>query len=255
MERYFVKPILEKAGISPDDDEYKTASTILKFYSSYKLVKSADGFAQKYKQLDIVKKIEESTPYLPKHSPFLDPNSKNIGALLRESNHFEQGLQEIENAFLHKQPFFQLPLKTQEDFASLIKQNNQGLVTGMHHMQNHHIMLKSEPDFQDLFARSGRSIIEDPANRILLPDSIGSNILQTDRTMHQGMHSKESYGKLLKDAQELLYLGGLESWSESKYSIEIDALLLPARTKLQNGATKLNNAKSILERIKEDAKK
>lgn len=236
---------MKKVGITPEDKEYKTASAILKFYSSYKLAKSVDGFAESYKKLDVLKKIEEVTPHLPKYSPFLNPESKNIKALLREAEHFEVGMQEIENAFLYKKHITELSENVQKDFGHLIKQNKQGLVTGMYHMQDHHMLLKSNPDFQEIFTRADRSIIKDPLNRILLPDEIGSSIMPTVRTMHHGMHVEDAYSVNLETVRGVLAKGSQEAWTASTYSKIIDQILIPTRSQLIKGEIRLNKARSI----------
>jgi len=63
----------------------------------------------------------------------------------------------------NKSPIQDLPTAIQKDFGILIK-TERGVVTGIHHMQDHHVLLQSKPKFQEIFARAEMSIDQDFRN-------------------------------------------------------------------------------------------
>ena len=147
----------------------------------------------------------------------------------------------------NKSPIQDLPTAIQKDFGILIK-TERGVVTGIHHMQDHHVLLQSKPKFQEIFARAEMSI-DDYINSLHLPDKAGKSIYPTNKSQHSGMHSKTYYLPSLEDVTRLLREGERDSWTPAIYRQEILQLTEPLKEGLNSGKIQLNNSKPLLETV------
>ena len=87
-------------------------------------------------------------------------------------------------------------------------------------MQNHHVLLKSQPKFQELFAKAEMSI-DEYVNTVFLPDHVGKSIYPTNKSLHSGMHSSTYYADALKEIPDLLEKGAASSWTPADYRPDI----------------------------------
>ncbi|AVP87982.1 hypothetical protein phytr_10540 [Candidatus Phycorickettsia trachydisci] len=164
---------------------------------------------------------------------------------------FDTGISAIEEAVFNKTKFNELPSDVKKYFAGIIQVDKNGVVEGIAHMQSHHILPKAVSEFEDLLTLGGMNI-NDKVNLTHLPDGVAKGLYPTARMIHSGKHnSKEYIDPLLKKAKELTTLGTAESWSQEQYKNKIIELIGQTRQGLENGTIKLNNAKPLLEKVKD----
>jgi hypothetical protein len=194
--------------------------------------------------------ISELSGELPKTSIFNETdNFLAMRKLHRKgADYFDQAIDIIGDAMHQELSIHNLPKNIQKDLGVFIKTDNSGIVTGIHHMQDHHVLLKSKPKFQELFAKAGMSI-DESINMLFLPDDVGKSIYPTSKSQHSGMHAKSYYETSLKAIPDLLREGAAESWTPARYQQKILKLVDPLKSGLNSGKTQLNNAKPLLKKV------
>jgi len=91
---------------------------------------------------------------------------------------------------LTKEELFKIVPK---EFEPIVKFDKNNVVSGIHHMDNHHILLKETTQFQELFKKAGVDIQKEIANLVYLPDAAGASFYPTNKAIHSGMHAKSCY--------------------------------------------------------------
>jgi len=147
---------------------------------------------------------------------------------------------------LTKEEIFKIVPK---EFEPIIKFSKNNVAEGIHHMENHHILLKETPQFKELFKMADMDIKKDISNLLYLPDTAGKSFYPTNKSLHSGMHNKDYYEKALEKTIKIMKEGKDLNWNASQYKKELLEIIKPMREGLNDGSLKLNNAKPLIEKI------
>ena len=119
-----------------------------------------------------------------------------------------------------------------------VKRNTKGFIEGVEGTQIHHIIHKRLSD-HELWIRAGRTV-EDRANKMLLPTVEGAVKSTTKRSIHQGSHVKEVWGRLREQMDDVITNGTIQNWSQQRYSQELNRIIREEKALLKSGEQALN---------------
>jgi hypothetical protein len=136
-----------------------------------------------------------------------------------------------------------------KEYEPIIKFGKDNVVKGIHHMENHHVLLKENGTFKELYKLAGKDIVKEPSNLVFLPDATGKSFYPTNKSLHSGMHAESYYKDAVKQAKKIIDQGKLENWGTARYQEKLLDIKAPMRQGLNKGTTKLNDAKTIIEKV------
>jgi hypothetical protein len=218
----------------------KETLVVSKFWQTNKIPPLPQEIFEKLPKNTIFKSAEDLAvlkPFYAKGAKYFDKHIDIIG-------------ESISNKITKEELFKIVP----KEFESIIKFDKNNVASGIHHMENHHILLKETDQFMQLFEKAGMDIQKEISNLVYLPDAAGASFYPTNKAIHSGMHSKSYYEGALKKTKIILQQGKDLNWNASQYQAKLLEIIEPMRKGLNDGSLKLNEAKSLIEKINVEKK-